>query len=665
MYAEVVFPIPVSRVFHYKFADNVAARIRRGVRVVTPFKTKDKVGYVNNIIDKTEIADAEIKYIKDVYSPELYLTEELLQLGEWLSKRYVCTLGEAYNAILPVNIRAPKRIASIKNVCQQPSIASQSPITIDQLTGEQKNAVETIFSSTTHNVYLLFGVTASGKTQVYFHCIHRMLSAGKDVIYLLPEISLTPQFVSRAIEYFGKDIIRVWHSRLSLSERYETYHGILEGKVKILIGARSALFAPFKNLGLIIIDEEHEFTYKQDQRPYYHARDTAIERARINNAKVILGSATPSIESYYNALSGKYVLLRLRERFAQRNYAKIHVIDMRNLSPKSTMCEELKNDIKKCIEGKQQVLLFINRRGFSTYIHCNKCGWTAQCINCRISLVYHRDADKLICHLCSYEEKVPISCPRCGKFKLYFGGTGTERVESEIKSLYPYVRVQRVDLDTITSRYAYEKIYKDILEKKIDVLIGTQMIGKGFDFPNITLVGIINADTMLNLPDFRAAERTFQMIVQVSGRTGRGALGGKVYLQTYNPKSYVITTAIEYDYEKFYEQEIQLRKILNYPPFVYFARIIFVGKDEKRVKSVSEKYAKDLHTTLSILGLEKRITLVGPLAAAYSYVRKKYRWQMLIKGDAKDIEHLFSHIYTGPMIKNVRLIIDVDPVDIL
>jgi len=665
MYAEVVFPIPVNKVFYYKLSDSVASHVRRGVRVLTPFKTKEKVGYVNNIINKAEITDKEIKYIKDVYSPELYLTEELLQLGEWLSKRYVCTLGEAYNAILPVNLRTPKRILLRKDVQQDYTVITQNPVPLDQLTSEQKNAVETIFSSTIHNVYLLFGVTASGKTQVYFHCIYRVLSAGKDIIYLLPEISLTPQFVSRAIEYFGKNIIRVWHSRLSLSERYETYHSILEGKVKILIGARSAIFAPFKNLGLIIIDEEHEFTYKQDQKPYYHARDTAIERAKINNAKVILGSATPSIESYYNALSGKYVLIRLKERFAQRSHAKIHVVDMRNLSPKSTMCDELKNDIKKCIEKKEQVLLFINRRGFSTYIHCNKCGWTAQCVNCKISLVYHRDVDKLVCHLCSYEDRVPTSCPRCGKFKLHFGGIGTERVESEIKFLHPYIKVQRVDLDTITSRYIYEKIYKDILEKKIDVLIGTQMIGKGFDFPNITLVGIINADIMLNLPDFRAAERTFQMIVQVSGRTGRGILGGKVYLQTYNPNSYVITTAVEYDYEKFYEQEIQLRKILNYPPFVYFARIIFVGKDEKRVKSVSEKYAKDLHTTLSVLGLEKRIALVGPLTAPYSYVRKKYRWQILIKGDVKDIERLFSYVHTGPVIKNVRLIIDVDPIDIL
>lgn len=547
------------------------------------------------------------------------------------------------------------------------------------LTSCQKKVFERIknafYRGDKSNKFLIHGVTGSGKTEIYLQLVEEMIGLGKDSIILVPEISLTPQTIDRFVGRFGEQVA-VLHSRLSHGERFDEWRKIKEGKVKIVIGARSAVFAPFKNLGLIIIDEEHESSYKSSQNPKYHAVDVAKKRVDLENAFLVLGSATPSIETYYECETGKITLLELKERINKHVLPQIKVIDMReelNKGNKSIFSEELYNSLKDNLNKGRQSILFLNRRGFSTFVSCRNCGYVVKCNNCDISMTYHRNKDKLRCHYCGLAINPPTVCPVCKSKYIKYFGIGTEKVEEFTKKLFPQAMVARMDMDTTTKKGSHESILEDMKNGKIDILIGTQMISKGLDFENVTLVGIIAADTTLNLPDFRSPERCFQLITQVAGRAGRGDNEGKVILQTYDPNHYSIIFSEKHDYENFYDTEIKLREEFLYPPFIELISIIIYGQDKGKVESISREIYNLIKDEINWLDQDEvNRYLIGPYPAPVEKIKNNYRWQILIKSHKKNIDGLKS-ILKGVCINNeyklntlgVKLSIDVNPNSIL
>ncbi|MGM0410167.1 MAG: primosomal protein N', partial [Bacillota bacterium] len=462
----------------------------------------------------------------------------------------------------------------------------------------QKKAINTIKSYLNKNnksqTFLLHGVTGSGKTEVYLQLVEKLIKEDKGAIILVPEISLAPVMVRRFYSRFG-DEIAVLHSNLSAGERYDEWRRLKKGKAKIAIGARSAIFAPVRNLSLIIIDEEHENSYKQSSYPYYHAREVAVKRANIYKIPLVLGSATPSLKSYYLASKNYFKYLSLPERINKKKMPEVDIVDMREEMKEgnlSIFSAKLKTNIKKALNNDEQALLFLNRRGYSNFVLCRECGHVIRCQNCDISLTYHEKDDLLKCHYCDFSRKIPKFCPECGSKYIKKFGIGTEKLEEEVKNIFPEAEVDRMDVDTTQSKGSHRKILKKLEEEKTDILLGTQMITKGHDYPNISVVGVITADTILNLPDFRSSERTFQLITQVAGRAGRGKKKGKVIVQTYTPNHYSIKAAQNHDYEDFYKQEIKLRKQLNYPPFSKLVNIIIESKNNNKVINASNKLAR-------------------------------------------------------------------------
>ena len=522
------------------------------------------------------------------------------------------------------------------------------------LTKEQERAMEKILpflNNQQSKAFLLHGITGSGKTEIYLQLIEMLIRQNRDAIVLVPEISLTTQMIERFRARFG-DQIAVLHSKLSLGERYDEWKRIYSGEVKIAIGARSAVFAPFRNLGMIIIDEEHEHSYKSDYSPKYHAIEVAEVRCRANNALLIMGSATPSVESYRKSMDGEYQLIEMISRYNFNPLPKVNVIDMREelqQGNKSIFSQTLYNEIKENLRRKEQTILFLNRRGYSTFISCRKCGFVVKCPHCEIALTYHKNIHHLTCHYCGQAQSPPTSCTKCGSKYIKYFGIGTERVETAARKYFPGAVVARLDLDTTTRKGSMEKILKDYGAGRIDLLIGTQMIAKGLDFPNVTLVGVIAADTSLNLPDFRASEKTFQLITQVSGRAGRGDRSGRVVIQTYEPNHFAIQHAANSDYLSFYEQEISLRRAFFYPPFSRLINIIFSGEDEGEVIRAAQEYTASLKNDLSKEGIDLSQTVYGPAPAHLAKIRQNFRWQLIIKSKAVDQSRL-----TG-IINNIRL----------
>jgi len=537
-----------------------------------------------------------------------------------------------------------------------------------KLTQEQSKTLEVItqyIKKGEFKVFLLHGITGSGKTEVYLQAIAEVLKAGKEAIVLVPEISLTPQTVERFKARFGEKIA-ILHSKLSLGERYDQWCRIYSGKAEIVIGARSAIFAPLKNLGLIVIDEEHETTYKQyDSAPRYHARDVAIIRAKFTNAVTILGSATPSLETFYNTSIGKSHYLHLPSRIDHRPLPQIEIIDMKEehkLGNRSIFSLRLKETIEERLNKQEQVIIFLNRRGFATFIQCRDCGVTMRCPNCEITLTYHFTDKMLKCHYCNFQKISPQICPKCQGYNIRYSGTGTQKVEDELQKLFPKARISRMDLDTTIPKMAHEKILSSFKSQGIDILVGTQMIAKGLDFPNVTLVGVISADVGLNLPDFRASERTFSLLTQVAGRAGRGQTPGLVIIQTYNPQHPTILAARYQDYNAFYSQEIAFRKELSYPPFTHLTNIIIKGKDEGE----TIKLAQLIGTNLRIYNQNKDILILGPAPCPLTKIKEEYRWQILIKGKPKSMRELVKSTLEQITIpRQLKLSIDIDPVGML
>jgi len=523
-------------------------------------------------------------------------------------------------------------------------------------------------------VFLLHGVTGSGKTEVYLQAIARSLQQGKGAIVLVPEISLTPQTVERFKARFSsgplQTLVAVLHSHLSAGERHDEWHKIRQGRARIVIGARSAVFAPVDPLGLIIVDEEHEHSYKQEEAPRYHARDVAVVRARMENAVVVLGSATPSMESFCNVQKGKYRLLEMPIRADHKKMPIVRVIDMRQVArhEKGTpiLSPQLKEAIHSRLDRKEQTLLFLNRRGFATSLQCPLCGYVAVCPNCSLSLTYHRQAGKLRCHICAHEEVAPAACPnpKCRNPAIRYAGLGTEKVEATLGKLFPQARIRRMDSDTLKRKEDYRRILGDFRTGKIDLLVGTQMIAKGLHFPNVTLVGIIYADLSLHMPDFRAGERTFQLLTQVAGRAGRGDVEGEVFVQAFTPFHPAIQYARRHDFNGFYEQEIDFRRQLNYPPLSRIALLLLKGRNEEKVK-FSAAHVK--HEIEKWSGTFPDMILAGPAPAPLARTENKYRFHIMLRTRQMTLlsQKLAELIATLTLPEEVAITVDVDPVNLM
>ena len=499
------------------------------------------------------------------------------------------------------------------------------------LTDDQQSAIVPILASIEnklHEVFLLYGVTGSGKTEIYLQSIQDVIEKGREAIVLVPEIALTPQMVNRFKGRFG-NLVAVMHSGLSAGEKYDEWRKIQRKEVKVVVGARSAIFAPFENLGIIIIDEEHETSYKQEEMPRYHAREVAIERAQKNNCPVVLGSATPALESFARAQKGVYKLLSLPNRMNKRALPAVEIIDMREelrAGNRSMFSRKLFELLKERIERKEQTVLFLNKRGHSSFVMCRDCGYVMNCPNCDISLTYHKVKEQMKCHYCGYESFVPNQCPECSSDYIRYFGTGTQKVEDELGKILPEAKVIRMDVDTTGKKGSHERLLKEFHEGKADILLGTQMIAKGLDFPNITLVGVLSADTMLHLPDFRSSEKTFQLLTQVSGRAGRHELPGEVIIQTYTPEHYSVELAGTQDYDLFYNREMMMRKAHHYPPFYYLALITISHEQLMNVVSATEKIAAFVRSRLS-----NHAVVLGPAASPIPRINNRYRYHCLIK----------------------------------
>ena len=713
----------VDKYFTYHIPDNLEDKINIGIRVKVPFNTREISGFVIKIINEIEDNNYEVKDILEVIDNEEVLNLELLKLGEYISSKTLCSMITAYQTMLPKALKANHKVAmkpkneviavlnkdtseiyeyisicsykkqveilksiiengSVKvissNISSVTSLANKGLIktisrevyryndnTIENkhtvfLNEEQSKVVkEVIDNLNTNNTYLLKGVTGSGKTEVYMHIIKEVIDRGMQAIMLVPEISLTPQIVSRFRQRFN-DEVAVLHSGLSDGERYDEYRKIKKGLVKIVVGARSAIFSPFQNLGVIIIDEEQVTSYKQENNPKYHTRDVALFRCKYHNCPLVLGSATPSLESYARAKKGVYKLLTLNKRANNKLMPEIRIVDMKKEIRNNyhNISLELENAIKEKLDKKEQIIILLNRRGYSSMLTCKDCGEVIKCPNCDISLTYHKTSNTLRCHYCGYGTKVQDRCPSCYGRSLTMYGLGTEKLEEELVKKFN-ARVVRMDLDTTTSKKAHSKIIKDFLEQKYDILVGTQMIAKGLDFPNVTLVGVINADASLNIPDFRSSEYTYQLLSQVSGRSGRDKKEGIVIIQTLNPEHYSIKYAKDHDYDGFFNYEMSIRKKLGYPPYYYLTLIKILSRDYQLCMKEANKVGEFLRKNLP-----SDVIVLGPSIASTFKVNNIYHFQCIIKykkeDDIKEVLRTIDNIYK--VNTKVRIEMDIDPV---
>lgn len=707
--------INVDKTFDYIVPFEYIEKIKIGMRVKVPFASRELEGFVLDLVNSTD-DNYELKEIISIVDEEPILNNELLHLGQFMSKKYFSTLISCYQTMLPKALKAQNKTTINKKMIKYVELCSNSfpklkpnqekiveylringkvkkeevnkisvsgvntlikngiiieslieeyrLVTKDinkeketfKLTVEQQEAKNKILSQTQSSVFLLHGVTGSGKTVVYMEIVEEMLNRGKDSIFLVPEISLTPQMVYHFKSRFG-DEVAVLHSRLSEGEKYDEYRKIVEGKVHIVVGARSAVFAPFKNLGAIIIDEEHTTSYKQDNNPKYSAIEIAIERAKNNNAIVILGSATPSLETYARSIKGLYTLVELKHRVNTNNLPLVEIVDMSKEKHRgSIFSSRLITEVNKRLEEHEQIILLLNRRGYSSFITCSNCGYTAKCPHCDITLTYHKTSNTLRCHYCGYADKMNDICPSCGEKAIKTLGTGTEKVEEEIKKVFN-ARVVRMDLDTTSKKGSHEKIITAFKNHEYDILLGTQMIAKGLDFSNVTLVGVINADTSLMIPNYRSNEYTFQLLMQTAGRSGRGEKNGSVIIQTFNPEHYAITLASKHDYFDFFKQEMEVRRKLSYPPYYYLIYIKVIGKDYNKISIESNKIASILTREL------KNSKILGPTTCSVFKLNGLFRFGIIIKYKKEEkmeevLQSLVNH-YKGN--QTVKVDIDVNP----
>lgn len=543
------------------------------------------------------------------------------------------------------------------------------PLTLND---DQSRALRMILEaihSGVHKTILIHGVTGSGKTEVYIQAIEEVVRRGAQAIVLVPEISLTPQTVERFRSRFRH--VAVLHSHLTDAERAAQWEWIASGEVEVVVGARSAVFSPTPRLGLIVLDEEHESSFKQESAPRYHAREVAQQRARIEQIPLVLGSATPSLETWYRAQRGEYVLVGLPKRIANLPLPDVRTVDLREprrtAETRGVVTRQLHMAIEEALNDGGQVILLLNRRGFATHVQCPACGTVLQCPHCDISLTHHKMVSRAICHYCDYEIETPRQCPRCGSPRIRFSGVGTERLEAEIKARFPQAKCLRMDADSMRSRLAYERAFAEFRQGRVQILLGTQIIAKGLDFPNVRLVGVVNADTALHFPDFRASERTFQLVTQVAGRTGRGPRGGQVLVQTFTPEHPAIQAAIRHDYETFARQELQVRQTFGYPPFCHLVRIVVSSENETMSKQCIQEFADSIEEIVKTAGWQDKIRLIGPAPAPLAKLRGKYRYHLQVMGESQSSlrQVIASARERFSSSQTVTLTIDVDPIDML
>jgi len=647
MFADVVFNKPIAPLT-YSIPDGMSG-VEPGVRVLVGLRDEKVKGIVYRLKDKTGLP--RLKPIEEVLDREPVLNTDLIQTAEWISSYYLCSLGEALWTIIPKSVKRREK-SVLMPVSDRP--ASEITLTEDQ---------ESVFTVLRESLkgegghYLLHGVTGSGKTEIYLRIIREVVEMGRGAILLVPEISLTPQ----TVRYFSSrvgDKLAVLHSRLTGAEKINEWHRILSGQKPIVIGARSAVFAPLRNIGIIIVDEEHETSYKSDETPRYSARSVAFYRARKHGSLLLLGSATPSVESYYRARM-KSKLLLLPKRVMNQQLPGTRVTDLRKVRGACHISKTLQAAIEERLRREEQVILFLNRRGFAPYVYCENCGHVFRCKNCDITLTFHRKKKTMSCHYCGFFQPPPDVCPTCGDTGICFSGFGTEKIERILNGLFPGAVIVRMDTDTVRKRTAVDGILTAFSRKQIDILVGTQIVSKGLHFPDVTLVGVLNADISLNFPDFRAAERTFNLITQVSGRAGRSDKGGEVIIQTFNPSHYAIRTAKTQNYEEFYTREIKYRQTLLYPPFCRIVRLVFRGPNENRLIEEAERAVEFIKTNT-----DEFISILGPSFCPISRIKNNYRVHIIIKVEK-----------TGPVKEVLRklvvkrsdcyLEIDVDPVSML
>ncbi len=620
MFAEILVHHPYARkqeCFTYEIPEGIA--VQRGSGVEVPFQKGKKPGLILRI--HNEKPSFTTRAITGLLRDEQLLFDWQLHLADWISEYYFCSLFDALRLMLPKNVFRISKKHRASTEKQRPS----KPENVHKLTEAQAHIVASILAD--HKGSLIHGITGSGKTEIYKSLIKNFVQKGQQCLLLVPEISLTPQFVRYFEASFPK--LAVIHSRISDGKRAEIWRKIKEGQVPLVIGSRSALFSPFKNLGLIVMDEEHEWSYKQDQSPRYHARDAALKIAELTGAQIVFGSATPSIETMYAAQTGALNLYSLPERISGTLLPEVKIVDMREelrARNYSIFSDLLEQKIRSVLERKEQAILFLNRRGSASSTLCRDCGFVMKCEHCEVPLTYHARKLKnqsLLCHHCGRIAALPTLCPECKGERIKHLGVGTERVETELKKLFPLASIARADRDTMTQKDSFEKLHEKLQNGEIDILIGTQMIGKGFDIPNVSLVGVILADLGLHIPDFRTPERIFQLLTQVAGRAGRRKKQGEVIIQTYNPNHPSIFHSQTHNYLGFYEQEISSRKSVNLPPYERLVKLMFVHEKA----SICEEKAQELKSKLI---LENYQVFAAP--ALIPRVQGKYQWNVLIQG---------------------------------
>lgn len=592
-----------------------------------------------------------------------YFIEQPEEISQKLLLSKLQTTSSTIKSLVEKGLIETYRKEVYRNPYDDDAIERTAPLTLN---AEQQSAIEPILESIEnekHEVFLLHGVTGSGKTEVYLQAIQEVINKGQEAIVLVPEISLTPQMVNRFKSRFGKSVA-VMHSALSAGEKFDEWRKIQRREVQVVVGARSAIFSPFENLGIIIIDEEHENSYKQEEQPRYHARDVAIERGKNNSIPVILGSATPTLESFARASKGVYKLATLKNRTNNKPMPEVITVDMReelHAGNRTMFSRLLMDKVRNCLEKGEQIVLLLNRRGYSTFIMCRDCGHVKECPHCDIALTYHKNNQTLKCHYCSYEELVPHSCPECSSDSIRYFGTGTQRVEEALAQIIPEARVIRMDVDTTRKKGAHEKLLRDFAEKKGDILLGTQMIAKGLDFENVTLVGVLTADSMLHIPDFRSSEKTFQLLTQVSGRAGRHELTGEVIVQTYTPEHYSIELASKYNFEEFYKKEMAMRRAFQYPPYYYLALITITHPNQVVVVQSAQQMVKQLQQIV-----QPGSIILGPTPSPIPRIKDRYRYQCMIKYKhepnlRKNIQAVMNYFKDQIQKNDLQIIVDMQP----
>jgi len=619
---DVALPLPVDRVFTYELPSDLAGRVARGARVVVPFGTRRVTGYVMG-----ERACAprgvKLKAVHALVDEKPLLDESLLELAAWMSETYVHTIGEVLKAMLPAGIKGKGRLAGSPHGdfpldLESPELEPDQREAFDRVTGAMREKGSAIF--------LLQGVTGSGKTEVYLRCIEECLKMSGSALVLIPEIALIPQTTARFRRRFG-DEVAVIHSRLTGAQRSTIWTRAAAGELRVVIGARSAVFVPLRNLGIIVIDEEQDDSFKQEDKPHYNAVAVARRRVETSGGVLLLGSATPSLETYHSARGGRVGHVKLRSRPGGGRMPRVEIVDMRGRA--GLISDELLGALEEARSKGEQAIVLINRRGHANYVQCRACGWIARCSNCSISLTFHSRKNEMLCHYCGFRADPPERCPSCGEFRMRHRGAGTQRVEMELLNLLPGIRVVRMDLDTTSGKRGHLKILEQFSRGERDVLLGTQMVAKGHHYPNVTLVGVLSADGGLNFPDFRAAERTFRLLSQAAGRTGRGTRGGRVIVQTFAPEHFLYDHLIDHDYEGFAERELELRVELGYPPFGELALFTVGASSERAARAAAERIA----AALSAARGAERLSVLGPTEALVKRLKRSYRFQVLVKGE--------------------------------